>query len=114
MLVADVLSGVLALAFGGAAIAKLVRQKQQVLTAEKLHIPWQRYRWIGVPEAVAATGLLVGFAAAPFGAAAALGLVLLMGGALAFRLRIHDAAGFLVGDAVLLLLAAATAALRIG
>lgn len=113
-LVADVFSGVLAFAFGGAAIAKLVGQKQQVLTAERLHIPWHRYRWIGVPEAAAVTGLLVGFPAAPFGAAAAIGLVVLMAGALAFRLRIHDSAGFLVGDTVLLLLAAATAALRIG
>ena len=38
MLAADVLSGVLALVFGSAAIAKLFRQKQQVVTAEKLRI----------------------------------------------------------------------------
>jgi hypothetical protein len=36
-----------------------------------------------------------------------------MAGALAFRLRIHDAAGFLLGDAALLGLAAATAVLWI-
>ena len=35
MVAADVLSGVLAVVFGSAAVAKLVRQKQQVLTAEK-------------------------------------------------------------------------------
>jgi hypothetical protein len=40
MLAADVLSGVLAFVFGGAAVAKLARQKQQVLTAEKLRISW--------------------------------------------------------------------------
>ena len=51
MLAADVLSAVLAFVFGSAAVAKLVRQKQQVLTAEKLRISWRRYRWIGVPEA---------------------------------------------------------------
>ena len=113
-LIADVFSGVLVVAFGGAAIAKLVGQKQQVLTAEKLHIPWHRYRLIAVPEAGATAGLLVGYATAPLGAAAALGLVVLMAGALTFRLRIRDSAGFLFGDAVLLGLAAATAALRIG
>jgi hypothetical protein len=34
-------------------------------------------------------------------------------GAFAFRLRIHDSAGFLLGDAALLALAVATAVLRI-
>jgi len=112
-LVANVFSGLLAFVFGSAAIGKLLRQRQQVLTAEKLRIPWDRYRWIGAPEAAASIGLLVGYVSAPFAAAAAIGLVLLMAGALAFRLRIHDSAGFLLGDAVLIGLAAATAVLRI-
>lgn len=111
MLAADVLSGMLAFVFGSAAAAKLVRQKQQVLTAEKLRIPWRRYRWIGVPEAAASAGLLAGYASAPLSAAAASGLVLLMAGALAFRVRVRDSIGFLFGDATLLGLAAATAAL---
>jgi hypothetical protein len=50
---------------------------------------------------------------AQFAAAAAAGLLILMPGALAFRLRIRDSAGFLLGDAALLALAAATAVLRI-
>ena len=113
MLVADLFSGLLVFAFGGGAIGKLVRQKQQLQTAEKLRIPWGRYRWIGAPEAAATIGLLVGYARAPFAAAAAIGLVVLMAGALTFRLRIHDSAAFLLGDAALLGLAAATAVLRI-
>jgi hypothetical protein len=113
MLAADVLSGVLALAFGSAAVAKLVGQKQQVLTAEKLRISWRRYRWVGVPEAAASAGLLAGYASAPLAAAAASGLVFLMAGALVFRFRIRDSAGFLFGDAALLGLAAATAALLV-
>ena len=44
VLVADLLSGVLAFVFGSAAVAKLLRQKQQVQTAEKLRISWHRYR----------------------------------------------------------------------
>ena len=111
MLVADVLSGALAFVFGSAAVAKLVRQKQQVLTAEKLRIPWGCYRWIGVPEAAASAGLLAGYASAPLGAAAASGLVLLMAGAFAFRVRVHDSIGFLFGDAALLGVAVATAGL---
>jgi hypothetical protein len=113
MLASDLSSGVLALVFGSAAVAKLVRQKQQVLTAEKLRISWRRYRWIGVPEAAASAGLLAGYASAPLAAAAASGLVLLMMGALAFRIRVRDSVGFLLGDATLLGLAAATAALLV-
>jgi len=113
VLVADLLSGVLAFAFGSAAVAKLLRQNQQVQTAQKLRIPWHRYRWIAVPEVVAAVGLLAGYARAPLGAAAAIGLVVVMTGAIAFRLRVRDSAGYLLGDAALLSLAAATALLRI-
>jgi DoxX-like family len=111
VLVADLLSGLLAFVFGSAAIGKLLRQRQQVQTAEKLRIPWHRYRWIAAPEAAASVGLLVGYASAPFAVAAAIGLVVLMAGALGFRARIHDSPGFLLGDAVLLGLAAATAVL---
>ena len=66
-----------------------------------------------MPEAAAVAGLLIGYAQAPFGAAAGIGLVVLMAGALLFRLRIHDSVGYLLGDAALLGMAAATAVLRI-
>jgi DoxX-like family len=113
VLVADVFSGLLAFVFGSAAIGKLVRQRRQVQTAEKLRIPWSRYRLIAAPEAAASAGLLIGFASMPFGTAAAIGLVVLMAGALMFRLRAHDSAGFVLGDAALLGLAAATAVLGV-
>jgi len=113
MVLADVFSAVLALVFASAAVAKLVGQRQQVLTAEKLQIPWNRYRWIAGPEAIAAVGLVLGYVSAPLGATAAIDLAFLMAGALAFRLRVHDALGFLLGDATLLVLALATAVLRI-
>jgi len=116
----DVFSGLLAFVFGSAALAKLLRQKLlakllrqelQVQTAAKLQIPWDRYRLIGVPEAAAAIGVLIGYASAPFGAAAGIGLALLMAGALFFRLRVHDSVGYLLADAALLGLATATAVL---
>jgi DoxX-like protein len=119
---ANVFSGLLAFVFASAALAKLLRQKPltkllrqtlQIQTAEKLGIPWDRYRLIGVPEATAAIGLLIGYASAPIGAAAGIGLAMLMAGALFFRLRVHDWVGYLLADATLLGLATTTAVLRI-
>lgn len=110
---ADVLSGVLVFVFGVQAVTKLVGAKIQVQTAERLRIPWPGYQLIAVPEAAATLGLLAGFAIAPLGAAAAIGLVLLMAGALTFRVRVHDSAWRLLGDGVVLALAATTAALLI-
>jgi hypothetical protein len=49
VLVADLFSGLLAFVFGSAAIGKLVRQRQQVQTAEKLRIASDRFRWIAAP-----------------------------------------------------------------
>jgi hypothetical protein len=72
LLVADLFSGVLIFVFGSAAVGKLLRQRQQVQTAEKLRIPWDRYRWIAVPEAAASVGLLIGYAIMPFATVGAL------------------------------------------
>jgi hypothetical protein len=111
---AAILSGLLAFVFGAGAVGKLTRMRSQVDTAAKLHISWPRYRLIAVPEAAAAIGLLVGLGVAPLGVAAAIGLVALMAGAVVFRLRVHDAFGFVAGDTMLLLIAGVTAALRAG
>lgn len=111
---AAVLSGLLAFVFGAGAFGKLTRMRSQVETAAKLRIDWQRYRLIALPEAAAAVGLLVGLGVAPFGVAAAIGLVLLMAGAVVFRLRVHDAFGFVFGDTTLMVLAGITVALRLG
>lgn len=111
---AAVLSGLLAFVFGAGAVGKLTRMRSQVDTAAKLRIDWRRYRLIALPEAAAAVGLLVGLGVAPLGVAAAAGLVLLMVGAVAFRLRGHDAFGFVLGDTMLMLLAGVTVAFRLG
>ena len=107
-----VLSGLLALVFGAGAAGKLTRAPGELDKAAKLKIPWPRYRLIAVPEAAAAAGLLAGLGIAPLGVAAAAGLVALMAGALAFRIRVHDAIPWLLGDAAVLVLAAVTAVLR--
>ena len=113
MFVATVaLSGLLAFVFGAGAAGKLTTARSEVDKAAKLKIPWPRYRLIAVPEAAAAAGLLAGLGIAVLGIAAAAGLVALMAGALAFRIRVRDAIPWLLGDAAVLVLAAVTATLR--
>jgi len=107
-----VLSGLLAFVFGAGAAGKLTRARGELAKAAKLKIPWPRYRLIAVPEAAAAAGLLAGLGIAALGVAAAAGLVALMAGALAFRIRVRDAIPWLLGDAAVLVLAAITATLR--
>lgn len=108
-----VLCGVLSLFYAIGGAGKLLSASQQVKTAEHLNIPWPRFRLIGIAELSASGGLLTGLAITPLGVAAAGGLVLLMAGALAFRLRAHDKPVFLLGDTMFLLLAAATGVLRL-
>ena len=107
-----VLSGLLAFVFGAGAAGKLTKARSEVDKATKLKIPWPRYRLIAMPEAAAAAGLLAGRLIAPLGVAAAAGLVALMAGALAFRIRVRDTIPWLLGDTVVLALAAVTAILR--
>jgi hypothetical protein len=114
MLIATIiLSSILALLYAAGGIGKLAGARQQAETARHLNIPWRRFRLIAIPEIAASGGLLGGFAVAPLGAAAAIGLVLLMAGALSFRIRVRDHIPLLLGDAAFLLLAATTATLRI-
>jgi hypothetical protein len=106
-------SSVLALLYAAGGVGKLAGARQQAETARRLNIPWHWFRLIAIPEIAASGGLLAGLAVAPLGAAAAIGLVLLMAGALGFRIRVHDRFLLLLGDAAFLLLAVAAAALRI-
>jgi DoxX-like family len=107
-----ILSGLLALLFTAASLGKVRREQRQVDTAEKLKIPWARYRLIAAPEAAGAIGLLVGLKVAPLGVAAAAGLVALMAGAVFFRARVHDANPLIAGDATVMVIAGVTAVLR--
>jgi hypothetical protein len=110
---ADILSGLLAFVFLGGSVGKLTRAKAQVATADRLHIDWNHFRLIGIPEMAAGVGLVVGFVVAPLGAAAAIGLALLMSGAVVMRIRVNDSATFLAGDGLFLAAAIVTATLRI-
>lgn len=113
LIAANVMSGLLALAFLGGGLGKLTRAKSQVATAERLHIRWHRYRLIAIPELAASAGLMLGLGIARLGAAAAIGLGLLMCGAIVFRIRARDRAAFVAGDTLFAVAAIATAVLRL-
>lgn len=71
------------------------------------------YRLIGIPELVASIGLIVGLWVPAIGAAAAIGLALLMVGATVARARAGRPAAELVADVALFALVVATAAVII-
>jgi uncharacterized membrane protein YphA (DoxX/SURF4 family) len=108
-----ILSVVLAAAFAMAGASKLAGAGQMRESAAHLGIAYPRYRAIGVLEVAAAAGLLIGLAVAALGAAAAIGLVLLMIGALIFHRRTHDPPAVMAPAAVLLVLAIVLAIFRI-
>jgi uncharacterized membrane protein YphA (DoxX/SURF4 family) len=58
--------------------------------AEHFGIPWNGYRGIGVLEWAAVAGLLIGLGVPALGVAAAVGIVLLMIGAIIFHRRAGD------------------------
>lgn len=95
-----VLIAVCAVPAGG----KLGGHPKMVLSANRFGIPWSEYRLIGLAELAAAAGVLAGLFWRPIGVAAALGMVALVVGALAFHRRAADdareAAPALVGFAV--------------
>jgi uncharacterized membrane protein YphA (DoxX/SURF4 family) len=74
------------------AAAKLSGQARMRQSAQHFGIAWERYRLIGVAELAAAVGILAGLRVRPLGAAAALGMALLLIGALITHSRAGDAA----------------------
>lgn len=85
-----VLSIVLAVAFTAAGLMKLTGHSSQRQAADHFRISWERYRAIGVLEVAGAAGVLAGFALTGLGAAAAIGLTLLMVAALTTHIRTGD------------------------
>jgi uncharacterized membrane protein YphA (DoxX/SURF4 family) len=74
------------------AAAKLSGQAQMRQSAQHLGIPWERFLLIGLAELAAAAGVLAGLRVRPLGVAAAVGMVLLLAGALIVHSRAGDAA----------------------
>ena len=85
------------------AFAKLSAQPAMQASADHFGIEWERYRLIGVAELAAAVGLVAGLVWHPLGAAAALGMALLVGGALVMHLRAGDGLKHMAPAVVILL-----------
>lgn len=100
------LAVLLAVAFAGAGVPKLLALPVMVGRAEGNGIPLSAFRLIGALELAAAAGLVLGLWWSPLGIAAATGLVLLMVGAVGVHLRAGDRFAELAPALVLGLLAA--------
>jgi hypothetical protein len=108
-----ILSVLLALAFAGAGVPKILAQPKMVEVAAHFGLSIGSFRIIGVAEVAAAAGLLIGLAWAPLGIAAAAGLVLLMIGAIVFHVRAKDPVAAMAPVVVLAVLSVVTLVLRI-
>ena len=85
-----ILSLLLTLACLVPAVAKLAGHPKMRHAAAHFGIAWRRYRLIGVAELIAAAGVLIGWFWRPAGLLAAVGMVLLLLGALIAHRRAHD------------------------
>jgi hypothetical protein len=72
------------------AAGKLLGHPRMRQSAEHFGIRWPRYRLIGVAELAAAAGALAGLGWHPLGVAAAVGMILLLTGALITHRRAAD------------------------
>lgn len=72
------------------AAGKLLAHPQMQASAAHFGIPWSRYRLIGVAEFAAAVGILAGLAVPAFGVVAAVGMTVLVGGALVVHRQAGD------------------------
>ena len=84
--------------------AKLLAHPKMRQSAAHFGIPWSRYRLLGVAEFAAAVGVLIGIAWPSLGAAAAIGMILLLAGALVTHRRAGDPVNAAVPALLVLLL----------
>ena len=110
---AAVIAVLLAFAFLAAGSAKIAGLPFMREAANHLGVPFTAYRGIGTLEIAGALGLALGFANKGIGVAAAIGLCLLMLGAVGSHLRSGDSLAKAAPALVLALLAAAYIGLRL-
>jgi hypothetical protein len=114
MITITVLAGILVLAFALTGGAKLAAAPAMRSRAHHSGFSVAAYRRIGLLEIVAVVGLLLGVALPVVGALAAIGLVLLLGGAIVVHLRNGDGLRELAPALVLGLVALAYLVLALG
>jgi DoxX-like family len=109
-----VLAGLLVVAFGVLGLAKLAAVPAMRARAEHVGFTADAYRRIGGLEILGVLGILVGAVYPLIGAAAAVGLVLLLAGALVVHVRNGDGGRELAPAVALAAMAVAFAVLVLG
>ncbi|NNM47217.1 DoxX family protein [Knoellia koreensis] len=107
-----ILSALLGLGFFLAGTGKLRRAEPVTGTLESLGVTPSLQKTVGALEVLGAIGVVIGLWLQPLGIAAAIGLVLMMIGALVFHVRARDTFKGSVGALVLLVLGAVVLAFQ--
>jgi hypothetical protein len=105
--VLPVIVGVLFVITGG---VKVIGLRQSLEIRDHFNMSPTPWRVVGTLETAGGIGVLVGTQVAVLGLLAAIGLSVLMLGAIGSRLRVRDPAFVIAGDVVVLALAVTTAA----
>ncbi len=112
MIAKVIVTALLAALFAFAGLIKVVGLRQSLAIRDHLGVQPAPWRVIGLLELAGVAGVLVGLVWAPIGVAAAVGLALLVLGAIVFHVRASDSAADTVPAVVGLGLAVATAILQ--
>jgi DoxX-like family len=107
-----IVTSLLAALFGFAALIKLVGLRQSLAIRDHLGVKPVQWRLIGLLELAGVAGVLVGLVWPPIGVAAAIGLALLVLGAIVFHVRASDSVADMAPAVIGLGLAIATAILQ--
>lgn len=113
MMTAEVIvTSLLAALFGFAGLIKIAGLRQSLAIRDHLGVKPVQWRLIGLLELAGVTGVLVGLVWPPIGVAAAIGLALLVLGAIVFHVRASDSVADMAPAVIGLGLAVATAILQ--
>jgi hypothetical protein len=112
MIAEVIVTALLAALFTFSSLIKLFGARQSLAIRDHLGVKPMQWRVIGLLELAGVVGVLAGLAWAPIGVAAAVGLALLLLGAITFHVRAADSAADMAPAVIGLGLAIATAILQ--
>ena len=107
-----IVTALLAALFGFASLIKIAGLRQSLAIRDHLGVKPVQWRLIGLLELAGVAGVLVGLVWPPIGVAAAIGLALLVLGAIVFHVRASDSVADTAPAVIGLGLAVATAILQ--
>jgi DoxX-like family len=112
MIAEVIVTALLAVLFTFSSLIKLVGVRQSLAIRDHLGVKPMQWRVVGLLELTGVVGVLAGLAWAPIGVAAAVGLALLLLGAITFHVRAADSTADMAPAVIGLGLAVATAILQ--